>query len=281
MSEADLAPGEPVEGPSPAPLLGPDEPAPFAAENLEGRSRILLVCEHGGRRFPARLGPLELAPEHREAHFVWDIGALALARHLSGALDAPLLHQRYSRLLCDPNRRPDVPSYIPETGEGLPVPGNQGLSEAERRQRTDEIWRPFHDGVTGVLDRRCAEGRTQALVTIHSFTPAFHGVARPWEAGVLYDRDPALSPALFEVLHDRFGDLIGRNEPYAVGPETDYTIPVHGEQRGLPCVEIEVRNDLLRDDAGTLRWSGILEGALREACARVGIEVDPDAADGR
>lgn len=254
------------------PLLGPDEPAPFAAENLEGGSPLLFVCEHGGRRFPARLGPLGLPPEHREAHFVWDIGALALARRLAADFDAPLLHQRYSRLLCDPNRRPDVASYIPETGEDIPVPGNRDLDEDARRQRTEEIWRPFHAGVTQVLDRRCAAGRTLALITVHSFTPVFHGIARPWEAGVLYDRDPALSPALFEALHARFGDRIGRNEPYAVGPESDYTIPVHGEQRGLPCVEIEVRNDQLRDEAGCERWAGILGQALREACAAVGIE---------
>lgn len=254
------------------PLLGPDEPAPFAAENLEGGSPLLFVCEHGGRRFPARLGPLGLPPEHREAHFVWDIGALALARRLAADFDAPLLHQRYSRLLCDPNRRPDVASYIPETGEDIPVPGNRDLDEDARRQRTEEIWRPFHAGVTQVLDRRCAAGGTLALITVHSFTPVFHGIARPWEAGVLYDRDPALSPALFEALHARFGDRIGRNEPYAVGPESDYTIPVHGEQRGLPCVEIEVRNDQLRDEAGRERWAGILGQALREACAAVGIE---------
>lgn len=255
-----------------APLLRAHEPAPFAAENLEGGSRLLFVCEHGGRRFPERLGTLGLPAEHREAHFVWDIGALELARRLARAFDAPLLHQRYSRLLCDPNRRPDVESYIPETGEGVPVPGNRGLGEAERRRRTEAIWRPFHDGVAAVLDERCAAGRTLALVTVHSFTPRFHGVERPWLAGVLYDRDPALAPALYEVLSGRFGAEIGRNEPYAVGPETDYTIPVHGEERGLPCVEIEVRNDQLRDAAGCGRWAAILDAGLREACARVGIE---------
>ncbi len=269
--------GTPSGAVAPTPLLQPHEPHPFAAENLAGASGLLFVCEHGGKRFPERLGPLGLAPEHQEAHFVWDIGALELARSLSRAFDAPLLHQRYSRLLCDPNRRPDVPSYIPAEGEGVPVPGNRDLSDAERAQRTEEIWRPFHRAVAAELDRRCAQGRTRALVTVHSFTPRFHGVARPWEMGVLYDRDPALSPALYDAMARRLGDRAGRNEPYAVGPETDYTIPVHGEQRGLPCVEIEVRNDQLRDAAGVARWSETLAAGLREACAAVGIEIGQPA----
>lgn len=266
MVETDLAPG---------PLLLPDEPAPLAAENPEGGSPILFICEHGGRRFPKRLQWLGLRPEDRERHFVWDIGALSLARRLSRVFDAPLLHQRYSRLVCDCNRRPDVSSYIPDQGEGIAVPGNANLAEGERERRTAEIWRPFHDGVASFLDRRCAEGRTAAVISIHSFTPTFHAVARPWFAGVLYDRDPLLSPTLFQRLQLRLGDMVGRNEPYSMSRESDYTIPVHGEDRGLPSAEIEVRNDQLAGESGLSRWCGLLATSISEACAAVGIEATP------
>lgn len=258
------------------PLLGPDEPEPFALENPEGRSPIVLVCEHGGHRIPSRLGTLGLTEEHRYKHFIWDIGALELARALSQALDAPLAHQVYSRMVCDCNRRPDVESFIPDHGEGIPVPGNITLSEAERDRRRAEVWQPFHDGTARLLDHRQATTEVTTLVTIHSFTPSFYGEPRPWHAGVLYDRDRSLSPALFEVLSADHGEIIGHNEPYAMGRDSDYTVPVHGEDRDLPSVEIEVRNDLIGDASGRAQWAERLAAAIGRAHAEIGIDIGAD-----
>lgn len=257
----------------PDPLLAPGEPAPFALENEDGASPLVFVCEHAGARIPAALGDLGLAAEHLGRHFMVDIGALELARSLAAAFDAPLAHQIYSRMVCDCNRRPGVASFIPEAGEGVPVPANAALSEAERARRRAAVWSPFQEGVAAMLDRRDAAGRPTALVTIHSFTPVFFDKARPWEAGVLYDRDETLAPRLYEILSAAHGDLIGRNEPYAVGPDDDYTVPVHGEARGAPTVEIEVRNDQLGDEAGRALWTDRLAAALREACGEIGLDV--------
>lgn len=254
------------------PLLARDEPAPFALENAGGASPILLVCEHAGRRVPAALGTLGLAAEQLGRHFMWDIGALDLARALAARLDAPLVHQRYSRMVCDCNRRPDVESYIPTHGEGVPVPGNAALDEAGRARRTAAIWKPFHDSLSSLLDAREAERRPTLLVTVHSFTPVFHGARRPWHAGVLFDRDAELSPRLFDVLAARHGELVGRNEPYSMSRETDYTVPVHGEDRALRCTEIEVRNDLIGTPAGVQTWAATLAAALRAACRDMGVE---------
>ena len=260
------------------PLLGPDEPEPFALENPEGRSPILLVCEHGGHRIPARLGTLGLAAEHRYKHFIWDIGALELARALSQALDAPLAHQIYSRMVCDCNRRPDVESFIPDHGEGIPVPGNVQLSDHERERRRAEVWQPGHDGLAPPPHHRQTNNGTTTLVTIHSFTPHFYGEPRPWHAGVLYDRDRSLSPALFDVLFGDHGEIIGHNEPYAMGRDSDYTVPIHGEDRDLPSVEIEVRNDLIGDAPGRAQWVQRLVGAIGRAHAEIGIDIGIDIA---
>ncbi len=259
-----------VEAPA---LLGPDEPAPFQLENPQGRSPLVFVCEHGGHRIPAALGSLGLEARHLRKHFMVDLWAIDLARALARAFDAPLAHQPYSRMVCDCNRRPDVESFIPEAGEGVAVPGNRDLDAAARARREAAIWAPFHARVAALLDARAAAGRRSLLVTIHSFTPVFHGRARPWHAGVLYDRDTALSPLLFEILESRHGGVIGCNEPYAMGRDTDYTVPVHGEDRGLPATEIEVRNDLIADAGGRAAWTERLGRALQRACGELGVEV--------
>lgn len=244
------------------PLLAADEPAPFALDNPDGAGPFVLACEHAGARIPAALGTLGLSGAQLGAHYMVDIGALDLSRALAERLDAPLAHQLYSRMVCDCNRRPDVASFIPETGEGAPVPGNLGLTPAEHARRRAAVWAPFHDGVAGLLDRRASE---TIFVAIHSFTPVFHGVARPWKAGVLFDRDPAFSPALLRRLKAGLGDEAEGNEPYRMSRKDDYTVPVHGEDRGLPCAEIEIRNDLLRDPDSVARWADLLAAALRGA----------------
>lgn len=246
-------------------LLAGDEPPPLAVENAEAASGVVIVCEHAGRRIPRALGALGLPEARLARHYMWDIGALDLARALAARLEAPLLHQRYSRMVCDCNRRPDVASFIPPAGEGEDVPGNREIRAAERMAREAAIWRPFHDGVAAFLEAR--GGRPTAFVTIHSFTPVFFGEARPWLAGVLYDRDRRLAPATLAALREIHGERVGENEPYRMSREDDYTVPVHGEDRGLPSVEIEVRNDLLQTAAGVEVWADTLAAALRPSVA--------------
>ena len=244
------------------PLLAPDEPHPLEALRPEGRSDFVLICEHAGRRIPRALGTLGLAEEDRARHIAWDIGARAVAVALSGILDAPLFMQRYSRLVCDCNRRPDVAAFIPEISERTAIPGNIGLSEADRRSRAEAIFHPFHDAVTAFLDARARDGRRTILATVHSFTPVFLGRGRPWQVGILFNRDRLLAPAIAGWLKENTGLEVGVNEPYSVGDETDYAIPVHGEKRGLPCVEFEIRNDLIADDTQARPWAELLAKAL-------------------
>lgn len=250
-------------------ILAPHEPPPLEVFNDEGNSDFVVICEHAGRLIPEALGDLGLPESDLTRHIAWDIGARDIAVALAQKLDAPLFMQRYSRLVCDCNRRPDVPAFIPRISESTEIPGNYDLSDAHVTARAREIFHPFHDHVTEVLDRRATEGRRTMLVTIHSFTPVFKGVARPWEIAVLYNRDTTLSPRMLDILRETTAYTVGDNEPYRVGDDTDYAIPVHGEARGLPCVEIEIRNDLTQENDAVEQWSSLLAASLRAAAARL------------
>jgi predicted N-formylglutamate amidohydrolase len=234
-------------------------------DNEAGSSVFFLTCEHAGRVFPRRLGSLGL-PEHETLrHIAWDIGIAGVGRGLSGLLDATVVLQTYSRLVIDCNRDPAVPSSIPEISELTEIPGNLGLCEADRAARIEAIFRPYHDAIAAALDHRAAQGRPTVLVALHSFTPVFKGVARPWHVAVLFNRDPRLAHALAELLRTE-GDLtVGENEPYRVSDLTDYTVPVHGERRGLPHVEIEIRQDLITNPAGQAAWAERLARLLPAA----------------
>jgi predicted N-formylglutamate amidohydrolase len=248
-----------------SPLLEPDEPAPVTLDNDAGNSVFFLTCDHAGRAIPRRLGRLGLPEDETLRHIAWDIGIGAVGQRLSRLLNAAVILQTYSRLVIDCNRDPDVPSSIPEISETTEIPGNRDLSGAARQTRVAAIFRPYHDAVAAALDRRAAEGRDSVLVALHSFTPVFKGISRPWHVAVLFNRDARLAHPLAGLLRAE-GDLfVGENEPYAVSDLTDYTVPVHGERRGLPHVEIEIRQDQIAEPAGQTAWAERLARLLPAA----------------
>ena len=250
-------------------LLDPDEPKPVILDNEAGRSVFFLTCDHAGRGIPRRLGQLGLPESETRRHIALDIGIGEVGRQLSQQLDATVVLQTYSRLVIDCNRDPNVPSSIPEISETTEIPGNRRLTEAARAARIDAIFRPYHDTIAAALDRRKAAGRASVLVALHSFTPVFKGVARPWHAAVLYNRDARLARALFELLSAEDGLILGDNEPYAVSDLTDYTIPIHGERRGLAHVEIEIRQDQVDERSGQRDWAERLARLLPAAYAEL------------
>ncbi len=244
-------------------LLAPDDPPAVEVINPDGASRALLLCEHAGRAVPRGLNGLGLNAADMDKHIAWDIGAEGVARRLCERMDAPLVLQRYSRLVIDTNRPFRAPDCIPETSDGVTIPGNAALDDAARKQRYDEIHKPLHDTVADLLDQRAESGCAGVLLTIHSFTPVFGGQRRAMSVGLLFNRDrrlaDALQAALMQVAPD--GD-IALNAPYSVDDDSDYAIPVHGERRGIPHVLIELRNDLIRDAAGQALWAERLSDAL-------------------
>lgn len=246
-------------------LLGADEPAPFIEERMQGKSRFVIVVDHASRRIPRRLGDLGLPAAELQRHIAWDIGALAVARRMAAILDAPLVAQNYSRLVIDCNRDPKVATSIPTVGESIAIPGNIGLQADEIEARRVAIFEPYHAQIGALLDARAAAGRPTILIAQHSMTHVFKGVQRAMHAAVLYNRDRRFAGLVLEELRRESGLTIGDNQPYFVSDETDYTIPHHGEARGLPHVEIEIRQDLIGEQAGQQEWAERLCRVLRAA----------------
>ena len=247
-----------------APLLTGDDVPPVHELNAAGRSPFLFTCDHYGRLIPAILGDLGLPEAELTRHIAWDIGIAGVAEQLSQQLDAHLVAQRYSRLVIDCNRPPHVASAIPLISEATTIPGNEGLAREAIEVRRGAIFDPYHRRIDQIIDQRLHEGRPTVLVSLHSFTPVYAGIARPWHIGTLYHRDRTLPPLLLKALRAESDLVVGDNEPYAVSDETDYTVPVHGEMRGLPNTGIEIRQDLISDQAGEKEWADRLARILGE-----------------
>ncbi|WP_421696153.1 N-formylglutamate amidohydrolase [Aestuariivirga sp.] len=246
-------------------LLQEGEESPFIAVNEEGRSPFVLICEHASRTLPKKLGTLGLSEADLHRHIAWDIGAENVGRLLSRLIDAPLLLQRYSRLAYDCNRPPESPDAIPELSELTAIPGNRKLSPEDRLARAREIYRPFHDGVSLVLDRRAAAGLRSLVVSIHSFTPIYKGKPRAVELGILHDRDTALSSKLIK----SFPNVEARlNEPYGPKDGVLHTLNMHAFARGLQHAMIEIRNDLVATERGQDEWAQRLSVPLIQAATK-------------
>ena len=120
------------------------------------------------------------------------------------------------------------------------------------------------------LDGRRDNGRESILVALHSFTPDYKGAARPWHVGLLYNRDDRLARILMDLMNGERSLCVGDNEPYAISDETDYTVPVHGERRGILHIEFEIRQDLVESEAGQREWAERLEDWLTGSLHRLG-----------
>lgn len=236
-------------------LLHAGDPPPYELLNPHGASPWLFTADHAGQAIPRRLGGLGLPAGEIDRHIGWDIGIAGVARELASMLGAWTILQNYSRLVIDCNRPLDSATLIAATSDGTRVPANAAPAAGEREARVREIFLPYHDRITRALDQRDLSGQPTLLVTLHSFTPAMGGVARPWHCGVLYHRDARLAHALRDALLAEGDLVVGDNQPYSVSDTSDYAIPVHGEARGLPHVELEIRQDLIADDAGQQRWA--------------------------
>jgi predicted N-formylglutamate amidohydrolase len=245
-------------------LLDAQDVPPVFEDNTAGRSPFLLTSDHYGRLIPRKLGDLGLEASELTRHIAWDIGIAGVAEALSKQLGAHLIAQRYSRVVIDCNRPPQAPSSIPRISEATMIPGNEGLADESAATRRRQIFDPYHRRISEVIDARLREKIPTVLVSLHSFTPVYAGIARPWHIGTLYHRDTQLAPLLLKLLRRETDLVVGDNEPYAVSDDTDYTIPVHGEARGLMNSGIEIRQDLIAEQVGQQAWADRLARILGE-----------------
>ncbi|MDX1512766.1 MAG: N-formylglutamate amidohydrolase [Gammaproteobacteria bacterium] len=250
-------------------LLSEGDPEPVELLRETGRSPFVLSAEHAGRCFPQRLGTLGLRAADLDRHIAWDIGIAGVTRRLSGLLDAPAVLQRYSRLVVDCNRWPGAADFVTVFSEDTEIPGNKALDPADVDARTREIFQPYHETLQRLLDTRVAAEMETVYVAMHSCTPVYLGVSRPWQVGVLYDRDPRFGRILLKLLRENDSLNVGDNEPYVLSGNKDYAVPVHGEQRGLPHVEFEIRQDLIETEDGQRDWAERIAEVLDRGLAQL------------
>jgi len=252
------------------PVEGGD--APVAVENSGGAGPFVLVCDHASNRMPPAYGGLGLSDADRMAHIAWDPGALGVSLELSRLLDAPLIHSTLSRLLVDCNRDPAAVDLIPEISETTVIPGNRGLGSEARESRIALAHKPFHDAIDAVLDERQRLGQRTVLVSVHTFTPVYRGVARDCEIGLISDRDRRLADPALALLKQRSAWQVGDNDPYSPADGVYYTLTRHGENRGLVPLMIEIRNDRVKTPEAEHSWAKLLAGVLTDALKTVPLE---------
>jgi predicted N-formylglutamate amidohydrolase len=232
-------------------------------------SRWLVVCDHATNRVPDAVagGNLGIATEDMERHIAYDVGAAGVAVRLAEQLGAPAVLSNFSRLVIDPNRGEDDPTLLMKLYDGTLIPANRHADAAEAERRLNLCYRPYHETLT----RMAARHADCVIVSVHSFTPQFrHRPMRPWHVGLLYGDDERLSLPLLRLLRQEPGLVVGANEPYS-GHLAGDTIDRHAIATGRQNTLIEIRNDLIRDDAGQVAWADrfarLLPAALEEADA--------------
>ena len=231
--------------------------------NASGSSPVVLLCEHASNFIPPEYAGLGVPADELERHIAWDIGAADVTRTLAHLIDAPAFLGEYSRLLIDLNRPLTSPTSIVIRSENTDIPGNASLDATERAQRATLYFEPFHHAVEQLLEERRRAGRPTLIVAIHSFTPTFHGDARPWQAGIIYDKGTAFAEATLDRLrlHDTALN-VGANVPYAVAPEDYYGLLVYGDYAHNPALLVEIRQDLLARPQQQDEWAHRLAAAL-------------------
>jgi predicted N-formylglutamate amidohydrolase len=228
-----------------------------------GQAPVLLLCDHGGRRIPARLGTLGVAETELDRHIAYDVGAADVTRALAGLLDAPAVLCHVSRLVIDPNRLPADPSSVPTISDGTSIPGNHGVDAKERKRRLRLSFVPYHRAVAREIARLRRRVGVPVIVSIHSFTAILNRMWRPWQVAVLWDKDPRLAQLALAGLRRDPALAVGDNEPYSGRYPVPYSIPFHAERRRLPHVTFELRQDLIDTPEGAGAWAARLAEALR------------------
>lgn len=241
---------------------------------IDGRpdAGVLLLCDHASNALPAPYGGLGLPEAEFARHIAYDIGARRATEAMAEALGAPALMTTFSRLLIDPNRGADDPTLVMRLSDGAVVPGNARIDEAEVEHRRAAFYRPYHDAIADMLARMAAAGPVPAIVSMHSFTPHWKGVPRPWHVGLLWDNDPRLAAPLFAALKAEpdlqpWTERVGDNEPYDGALPGD-TIDTHATRNGYANVLVEVRQDLMATDETATAWGRRLAGLLAPILGR-------------
>lgn len=250
----------------PGRLLAPNEPKAFRLENLRGRGVGLIICDHASNRVPRSLKNLGMRKEDLLKHIGWDIGGEDASLYLSKALDMPAVLASYSRLVLDLNRAPAHRECMADVSDHIQVPANKGLSKAERARRLKEIYQPYQNQIGKQVDLLLKRKKTPLLIAVHSFTPEMDGIKRPWHIAILWHREEAIAKRVIREIRKNHPDvLVGENEPYTLNDERfkGSTMCCHAEERGLPYIFVEFRQDLINTREKAHYWADLFLQAIK------------------
>jgi predicted N-formylglutamate amidohydrolase len=227
-----------------------------------GEGPFVIFCDHASNHVPPELNGLGLPASELARHIAWDIGAAGITEALSARFDSAAILCGVSRLVIDCNRHLDASDLIPEVSDGTMIPGNRNLDDLARELRIQHRFVPYHDAIEVVLADRERRGLKSIALSIHSMTENLGGKFRPWQISLSSHTDRSLVEPVLAALR-RPGDVaVGDNEPYDLDPAVDYSTPFHAIRRNLPHLQVEFRQDEVRDHAGQLRWADRFAAAL-------------------
>ncbi len=231
----------------------PAEP-PFVCLPGDPACGCVVVCDHATNLIPRAYGTLGMPADQMVRHIAYDIGAAGVSTRLAEYLGASAVLCNYSRLLIDPNRGEDDPTLVMRLSDGAVVPGNAKIADAEIERRLALYYQPYHAAIESAIDAALATGRVPVIVSIHTFTESWRGRARPWDAGILWDKDPRLARPLIDGLSEDASLMVGDNQPYTGKLKGD-CLYKHGTKRGLAHALVEIRQDLVSDENGQEEWA--------------------------
>ncbi len=244
-----------------------DESNPsFRIVGAESDAPLVILCDHASNLVPPEYGTLGVPAHQLARHIAYDIGCEPLAECLSERLGVTAILTSFTRLLVDPNRGEDDPTLVMRLSDGAIIPGNEAVDADERERRLERYYRPYHNAVERIIDDRLQSGCAPVLLSLHSFTPEWKGVIRPWHAGILWDKDPRFARPLIDHLSADGSLFVGDNEPYTGALRND-TMYRHGTMRGLAHALLEIRNDLIDNQRGVLAWADRLTPILADILA--------------
>lgn len=248
-------------------VMADKKPGHVVTMSADGASSVVLVCEHASHHIPAEFSNLGMPPADQTSHAAWDPGALAVAQHMAQDLEAALVASTVSRLVYDCNRPPSALDAMRDRSELIDIPGNRNLSQSDRDARVAAFYHPFHDAVSAAIRRV----DRPVIVTVHSFTPVYHGRRRSVEIGILHDADTRLADAMLNTASAHMTENVQSNAPYGPDDGVTHTLRKHAIPDGHLNVMLEIRNDLIETPAQQAAMATKIVGWLVDACGRLGL----------
>jgi predicted N-formylglutamate amidohydrolase len=250
------AAAHPASAPAPFP--------PFVSMPGDYRRGVVVICDHASKTIPPELNGLGLSPEDQERHIAWDIGAAEVAIFLAARFKLPAVFAGVSRLVIDCNRDPADRASIPTEVDGTPIPGNANLKVWDRAERMSRWFQPYHKAIEAMMAIATDVVKDPVVLSVHSMAPELNGVLRTWPVALSSHEDRRLSNPMLAALRQRIGLVVGDNQPYALDPKEDYSLPHHAMRRGLRHLQVEFRQDLIATEDGALKWAKLFGDALAE-----------------